>query len=132
MNQLFIPTLDRRVVLSGLWVIVMINMLKADILGLYMPGAVEAVAAFAGDTPVSTLMLGAAIIMEVSIVMIMASIVLVQRVSRWANIAVAVLTIAFIWGGASAHPHYIFIATVETVCLLLIIGMAWRWSEHQS
>ena len=39
--------------LSTLWIVVMINMLKADILSLYIPGALDELANFVGDTPVS-------------------------------------------------------------------------------
>lgn len=120
--------LDTKVLLSTLWIVVMINMLKADILSLYIPGAAEEVARTAGDTPIATLMLGGAIMMEVSIVMIILSRVLKYIVNRWANIIVSVITIAFIWGGMSSEPHYIFIAAVETICLLLIIRYAWQWS----
>jgi len=62
--------IDPKVLLSTLWIVVMINMLKADILSLYIPGAV----------------------------------------------------------GAS-YLHYIFIASVEVICLLLIIWNAWKWTE---
>ena len=33
--------IDTKVVLSSLWIVVMINMLKADILSLFIPGAAE-------------------------------------------------------------------------------------------
>ena len=36
--------IDTRVLLSTLWIVVMINMLKADILSLYIPGAADKVA----------------------------------------------------------------------------------------
>ena len=119
--------IDTRVLLSSLWIVVMINMLKADILSLYIPGALDELVGFAGATPIPQMMLGAAVIMEIAIVMIVLSHVLTYRVNRWANILVAVLMIAFVIGGGSTYPHYIFIAAVEVVCLLLIIGIAWRW-----
>ena len=124
--------IDTRVLLSSLWIVVMINMLKADILSLYIPGALDELVSFAGDTPIPQLMLGAAVIMEIAIVMIVLSHVLTYRVNRWANIIVAVLMIAFVVGGGSTYPHYIFIAAVEVVCLLLIIGIAWRWRAASS
>ena len=122
-----IEKIDTKVLLSSLWIVVMINMLKADILSLYIPGALDELVSFAGDTPIPQLMLGAAVMMELAIVMIVLSHVLTYRVNRWANILVAVLMIAFVVGGGSTYPHYIFIAAVEVVCLLLIIGIAWRW-----
>jgi len=121
--------IDTRLLLSSLWIVVMINMLKADILSLYIPGAADELVQFAGATPIPQLMLGAAVIMEIAIVMIALVLVLPYRVNRWVNILVAVLMIAFVIGGGSTYPHYIFVATVEVVCLLLIIGIAWRWSR---
>ena len=127
-----IEKIDTKVLLSSLWIVVMINMLKADILSLYIPGALDELVSFAGDTPIPQLMLGGAVIMEIAIVMIVLSHVLTYRVNRWANIIVAVLMIAFVVGGGSTYPHYIFIAVVEVVCLLLIIGIAWRWRVASS
>ena len=124
--------IDTKVLLSTLWIVVMINMLKADILSLYIPGVAEEVAKTAGETPIALLMLGAAIMMEISIVMIILSRVLKYGVNRWVNIITSIITIAFIWGGASTEPHYLFIGTVETICLLLIIWNAWKWTEQEA
>jgi len=71
-----------KVLLSTLWIVVMINMLNADILSLYIPGSAEEVARVSGETPISTLMLGGAIMMELSIVMIFLSRVLRYKVNR--------------------------------------------------
>jgi hypothetical protein len=131
-NRKTTEKIDTKVLLSTLWIVVMINMLKADILSLYIPGAAEEVAKTAGETPIAILMLGGAIMMEISIVMIILSRVLKYRVNRWVNIITSLITIAFIWGGAASEPHYLFIATVETICLLLIIWNAWKWSEQEA
>ena len=119
--------IETKALLSTLWVVVMINMLKADILSVYIPGAAEEVARTAGDTPIPLLMLGAAVMMEISILMILLSRVLKYTVNRWANIIVSLVTIAFIVGGGVSYPHYLFIAAVEIVCLLLIVWFAWKW-----
>ena len=123
--------IDTKVLLSTLWIVVMINMLKADILSLYIPGALDEVAKTAGETPITLLMLGGAIMMEISIVMIILSRVLNYRVNRWVNIMTSVITIAFVVGGGASYPHYIFIAAVEVVCLLLIVWFAWQWIEPE-
>lgn len=123
--------MDTRVLLSTLWIVVMINMLKADILSLYIPGALDELAKFAGETPISQLMLGGAIMMEISILMIVLSRVLAYRLNRWANIVTSILTIVFVIGGGSSYPHYIFIATVEVICLLLILWTAWKWANPE-
>jgi hypothetical protein len=31
----------------------------------------------------------------------------------------------------TTYPHYIFIATVETLCLLLIVWFAWKWRDSE-
>ena len=47
MNHSIAPTkkIDTKVLLSTLWIVVMFNMLKADILSVYIPGMVEELAA---------------------------------------------------------------------------------------
>lgn len=136
MNTSAIPTkkIDTKVLLSTLWIVVMINMLKADILSLFIPGAVEEVAKTAASTgtPIPQLMLGGAIMMELALVMIVFSRLLNYRLNRWANIIVSIITIAFVVGGGVAYPHYIFIATVEVICLLLILWNAWRWQAVEA
>ena len=122
---------DTKVLLSTLWIVVMFNMLTADILSLYIPGAADELAKTAGETPITLLMLGGAIMMEIAIVMILLSRVLTYRVNRWLNIITGITTIAFVVGGGSSYPHYIFIAAVEVVCLLLIIWFAWRWPNPE-
>jgi len=124
--------MDTKVLLSTLWIVVMINMLKADILSLYIPGAAEEAAKTAGETPITQLMLVGAIMMEISIVMIILSRVLRYRVNRWVNILTGLITIAFVVGGGAPYPHYIFIATVEVICLLVIIWSAWKWTEQEA
>ena len=125
--------IDTKVLLSTLWVVVMINMLKADILSLFIPGATEEVVKTSSSTgvPIPQLMLGGAIAGELALVMIILSRVLKYGVNRWVNIIVGAVTIAYIWAGSAAYPHYTFIATVETVCLLLIIWNAWKWSGSE-
>lgn len=125
--------LDKKVLLSTLWIVVMINMLKADILSLFIPGVTEELARTSANTgtPIPQLMLFGAIAGEVALVMIILSRVLKYGVNRWANIIVGAVTIAYIWAGSAAYPHYTFIATVETVCLLLIIWNAWKWSGSE-
>jgi len=125
--------LDTKVLLSTLWIVVMINMLKADILSLYIPGATEKVVQTSASTGVSIpqLMLGGAIMMEISIGMIVLSRVLKYKLNRWVNIIASVITIAFVVGPGASFPHYIFIATIEVLCMLVIIWNAWKWTNPE-
>jgi hypothetical protein len=136
MNTNTTPTkkLDTRALLSTLWIVVMFSMLKADILSLFIPGAAEEAAKTAAQIGVSVpqLMLGAAIMGELAIAMIILSRVLRRGINRWANIAMGIVIMAYIWGGAAAYPHYIVIAMVETICLALIVVLAWRWRSVEA
>lgn len=110
--------------LSTLWIVVMFNMAFADILSFMleisndMPAEVQATEA---------LMLVAAIFIEIPIMMIFLSRVLNYKANRLANIVAGVITILFVVGGGSSTLHYLLIASVEVICMLLIIGYAWRW-----
>ena len=121
--------IDTRVVLSTLWIVVMLNMLKADILSLNIPGSAEEVAKTAVSSGISIpgLMLAGAVMGNLAIAMIILSRVLKHGLNRWANILVGLVTITYIWCGMASYPHYIFIAAVETICLLLIVWFAWKW-----
>ena len=128
-NPTFTKKLDTKVLLSTLWIVVMINMLKADILSLYIPGTADELAKTAASTgaAIPQLMLGGAIMMELAILMLVLSRLLTYRLNRWANIIMSIITMAFVVGGGVSYPHYIFIATVEVICLLLILWNAWQW-----
>lgn len=136
MNTRTTPTkkIDTKALLSTLWIVVMINMLKADILSLFIPGAADEVAKTAASAGASIhqLMLGAAIIGQLAIAMIILSRVLKYSLNRWVNIVVGIVIIAYIWGGMASYPHYIFIASVETLCLLLIVWFAWKWRNVEA
>ena len=131
MNTSATPTkkIDTKVLLSTLWIVVMINMLKADIFSLNIPGSAEEVARTAASAGASIpqLMLAGAIMGQLAIAMIVLSRVLKSGINRWVNIVVGIVIIAYIWGGMASYPHYIFIASIETLCLLLIILIAWMW-----
>jgi Family of unknown function (DUF6326) len=126
--------IDTRVLLSTLWIVVMINMAYADILSIHIPGAFDEVAktSVSTGTPIPQLMLVGAIMMEIPVAMIILSRVLKYGMNRWGNIIACIFTIAYIWGGMASFPHYIFIASVETLCLLLIFWFAWKWRNVEA
>ena len=113
--------------LTLLWIVVMLNMAFADILGLYIPGVHEQVAEFAGDTPVANLMLIAAIAHQIPLAMVFLSQILRRHLNKIFNIIAATLTIVYVVGGGSSLPHYILIASIEVLCLLYIIWLSARW-----
>ena len=135
MNTNATPTkkIDTKVLISTLWIVVMINMLKEGILSLYIPGSAEELARTSASAGASIpqLMLIGAIMGQLGIAMIILSRVLKYGINRWVNIVVGIVIIAYIWGGMVSYPHYIFIASVETLCLLLIVWFALKWTNPE-
>ncbi len=112
--------------LSTLWVVVMFNMVFADILTFITPGALQDLwAGQAGVHITPGLLLMFAILLEIPIAMIFVSRVLKPEANRWANTVAAVITTAFVVGGGSLTLHYVFFATVEIGCMALIVWSAW-------
>jgi Family of unknown function (DUF6326) len=125
--------MDMKVKLSTLWIFVMINMVFADIVGFMNPGALEKIMTGAvGPEITQGLLLVFSILLEIPIAMILLSRVLRYRANRLANIAAGVITILFVIGGGSTYLSYLFFATAEVVCMLLIIWYAWNWPKQET
>ena len=124
---------DNRTRLSTLWVVVMFNMVFADILSFIKPGALQELwAGQAGVQVTQGLLLVFAVLLEIPIAMIFVSRILKQEANRWANTAAAVITTLFVVGGGSMDLHYVFFATIEVACMALIVWSVWirRSSER--
>lgn len=115
-----------RSLLSTLWIVVLINILSADIFS-FMLGA-------AGETPAVVtpwLMFAFAIVHEIPIAMIVLSRVLKREVNRVVNFVAAGMTAFYIVAGGSATPHYIFFALMELIWLFFIVLQAKKWPQTQ-
>jgi len=133
-NRKTVKMEDMKVRLSTLWVVVMINMVFADIFSFMIPGFLEEMmTGSAAPFPITQeIMLVFAIVLEIPIAMIFLSRLLKYRANRWANIIASAITIAFVWAGGSTYLHYIFFAAIETVCMLLIVWYAWKWPNPEA
>ena len=120
---------DMKVRLSTLWVFVMFNMVFADIVGFLNPGVLDEMIAM---KPAQGLLLVFSILLEIPIAMIVLSRLLKYRANRWANIIAGVITILWVIGGGTISVSYIFFATIEVACMLLIIWYAWKWTEQEA
>jgi hypothetical protein len=117
---------DVRTRVSTLWIVVMFTMVFADIVGMMMPGVLDAMAAGQVGVPVTQgLLLVFAVLLQIPIAMIFFSRILKPGPNRWANTVAAVLTTAFVVGGGSPYLHYYFFATVEIVCMGVIVWSLW-------
>ena len=130
---------DTRVRLSQLWIFAFLNYLYADVVGLF---AIAGSGHSFGPLPPWALM-GSAVLMEIPIAMILACRLLPFRANRLANIiAGGFMTVVngfltFVapligMGRPPAYAEYLFFATIETVCTLVIIWQAWTWSGVES
>lgn len=117
--------IDPRIKLTLLWIFVVINMAYADILSLMDPTSPIRGVMAGTPMPAGGLIAGA-ILMETAIAMTILSWVLNYKVNRWVNIVIGALNIlAVVTGGHGLY--YVFFATVEVICMLLIIWFAWKW-----
>ena len=119
--------------LSTLWVVVMFNMVFADILSFIKPGALQGLwAGQAGVHVTEGLLLVFVVLLEIPIAMILLSRILKPEANRWTNTAAALITTLFVVGGGSMDLHYVFFATIEVVCMALIVRSVWvgRSSER--
>lgn len=116
--------------LSTLWIVVLINMIFADIFSIM----VELVNGNTLEIPgnVKSVMAIAALVTNVPILMIYLSRVLPYKLNRRANIGAALFTIIYVVAGGSFAPHYLILASIEIIFLVLIIQKAWRWKMKSS
>jgi len=134
MTALALPRVDMRAKLSALWTFVLINMIFADIFGFMLADTPCNIMARNADriTITPEFLLIAAVMTEVSMVMVIASRLLPYRLNRWANILGGIFTIVYVVGLGSLTPHYIFIASIEVICSAWIVWLAWQWRETDS
>jgi asparagine N-glycosylation enzyme membrane subunit Stt3 len=125
-----IPSIEEiKVKLSTLWIFVMLNIVLADIVGFLHPGVLEQMIAM---KPSQGLLLAFSVLLEIPMAMIILSWVLPHHLNRWANIIASIITILFVIGGGSTTLSYIFFATIEVACMLLIIWYAWTWPKQEA
>lgn len=117
---------DVRSKLSMMWIVVMFNMVFADIVGFLNSGTLEQMMAM---KPAQELLLVFSILIEIPIAMIFLSRILKPRVNRWANIAASVITTLWIIGGGTLSASYIFFALIEVISMLVIIWYSLKLAE---
>ncbi len=119
-----------KIKLSTLWIVVMLNLIFADILSI-MVQLVDQSALDIIGSDVQVTMAAAAIITNIPMLMIYFSRVLPYRINRSLNIIAAILTLLFVIGGGSTLPHYLICAGIEVLLLLFIIYSAYQWSHTE-
>ncbi len=132
MNTLYFD--QQKKTLSTLWIFVTLNYLYCDVMSLmdanllkqYLTGKID------GLTLDDNFLLGAAILMELPIAMILLSKILRPAYNCWTNIVVATIkTLAMVATLFIGTPtsYYLFFATIEISTTLFIIGYCWYWKN---
>ena len=129
---------DRKPKLSALWVFAILNYLYCDVVALidpkllnqYITGNVEGLQITQG------FLLGAALLMEIPIAMVLLSLVLKYGSNRWANIIagiiMTVVQFSTLFVGSSPTVYYIFFSIIEITCTALIVFYAWTWPNPEN
>jgi len=123
--------MDIKIKLSTLWIVIMLNIIFADILSIMIELVSKNTLDIIGGD-VTTTMAIAAIITNIPILMIYLSRVLPYKANRISNIMAAFITMLYVIGGGSLTPHYIIIASIEILLLLLIVWNASKWHNQNS
>ncbi len=119
--------IDKKALLSTLWIFVLLNIIFRDLHEFFRAGMIEEIIT---GTPVSEqVMLIGGIMMEIPILMVLLSRILNYRINRWANIIIGAVIIALIIGVGSKDLDDIFFATIEVIALSAIIWLAVKWRE---
>ncbi|WP_091434278.1 DUF6326 family protein [Flavobacterium degerlachei] len=126
--------MDKKMLLSTLWIFVTLNYLYCDIMGLmdvtllkqYLTGNVGGMAIN------ENFLLGAAIFIEIPIIMVLLSRILRNKVNSYANIIAGTImtlvqTSTLLVG--SPTKYYVFCSTIEIAATLFIIWYAWKWKN---
>jgi len=117
--------IDPRIKLSLLWIFVVLSMAYADILSLMDPTLPIREVMSGAPMPAGGLLAGA-VVMGTSVVMVILSWLLRYKVNRWVTIFIAALNILFVVRGGHGL-YYLFFASMEVACMLLIVWFAWKW-----
>lgn len=125
---------DKKVLLSTLWIVAILNYLYCDIVGLmdvnllkqYLTGSVDGMEISTG------FLLGASILMEIPIIMILLSRILDYKYNRIANIIsgkkmTLVQSSTLFFGTATIY--YMFFSIIEITFTISIVIIASKWIE---
>ena len=124
-------TIDIKVKLSTLWIVVMIFMIFADIFSIILELDQKGTL---GEMPAEakTMMAIAAILTSIPVLMIYFSRTLPYKSNRLLNIIAGIFTILYVVGGGVLLPHYIIVASIEIAVLVMIIVKSWKWKTFEN
>ena len=131
-------TKDMKGLFSTLWVFVTLNYLYCDVLGFFDPATLkELITGTVGNLQITPgFLMGAAILMEIPISLVLLSRVLKYGANRWVNIVAGIIMtlvqVSSLFFGSTPTPYYIFFSVIEIACTGFIVWFAWNWRNSES
>ena len=118
--------------LSTLWIVATLNYLYCDVVTLMDPSLLKQfLAGQIGSVQISQgFLLGAGVLVEIPMVMVLLSRVLGDRPNRIANIVAATVMTAvqaLSLVAKAPAPYYIFFSVIEIALTSAIVWYAWKW-----
>lgn len=135
-NTTNVKIIDRRIILSTLWIFAVLNYLYCDVVSFmdsnllkqYLAGKVNNMELSQGF-----LMIGC-ILMEISISLVLLSRILKYKANRLINIIAGIITtLAQISSLLMGKPtmYYIFFSVIEISTTAFIVWYAWKWKLNE-
>lgn len=129
--------MDMKDKLSLLWIFALFNYLYCDIVTLMDSSVLtEILRGYAGSIQITQgFLLGASVLVEIPIAMVLLSRFLSYRANRWGNIvAGATMTavqVSSLFVGTPTN-YYVFFSIIEIATTSLIVWYAWNWMENEN
>ena len=127
-------SVDRKVILSGLWLFINLNILFRDVHELIMARAIKEILSgkLNGTVVTEELMLFGAFVVEILIAMTFLSRVLPRATNRWLNIVIAPVVLAGIITTSPNDMDDIFFQFVQAIAVCAIFVLAITWSRNSA
>ncbi|MEM6839358.1 MAG: DUF6326 family protein [Cyanobacteria bacterium P01_C01_bin.120] len=122
-------TIERKAMLSTLWMFYLVNVIFRDIHEFVEPGFIEQAmtGTLNGIQITEPLLLFRGLVAAVPIAMILLSRLLPYGANRWANIIAAAITLAFEINNGTTDLDDTFHLVMKIAALSFIVWSAWRW-----
>ena len=122
--------------LSILWIFATLNWIYCDVIGFMDAGKLQGFLAgnLNGIQFSPAFLLGAGVLMEIPMLMVLLSRFLPNRPNRWANILAGMTMTAVQLGSlfiSAPEPFYIFFSVIEIAATAAIVWYAWKWATDE-
>ena len=128
--------IDLKTRLSTLWLFATLNYLYCDVVTVMDPHKLnQFVAGTVGGMEITQgFLLGAGILVEIPIAMVLLSRILKYRLNRWTNIVAGIImTVVQVLTLLPSTPtmYYMFFSIIEIASTALIVWYAWKWPNPE-